>query len=134
MKEGNRNKKVTIRFTEQENEKLDEKFAKTTSPNLSEYLRNILMNRPVTMRYRNDSLDDLIDELSGLRRELNSIGNNFNQAVKKLHTLRVIPEFRNWLARNESLLQAINEQQIKIKEHITQIADRWSQGSEQENQ
>ena len=33
--------------------------------------------------YRNQSLDDFMTEMMQLRSELNSIGNNFNQAVKK---------------------------------------------------
>lgn len=32
-----------------------------------------------------------------LRNELNGIGNNINQAVKKLHTLHQVSEFRDWI-------------------------------------
>jgi hypothetical protein len=32
-----------------------------------------------------------------LKNELNSIGNNLNQAVKKLHTLNQISDFKNWI-------------------------------------
>jgi hypothetical protein len=40
-------------------------------------------------------------ELTLLRSELNAVGNNFNQAVKKLHTLSQTAEFRSWLAAYE---------------------------------
>ena len=53
--------------------------------------------RPVVATYRNQSLDDFMAEMMQLRGELNSIGNNVNQAVKKLHTLQQIAEFRNWI-------------------------------------
>ena len=32
------------------------------------------------------------------KKELNAIGNNFNQAVHKLHLLDKIPEFRVWIS------------------------------------
>ncbi len=49
------------------------------------------------MYQRNKSLDDFMAEMIVLRKQLNAIGNNQNQAVKKLHTLHQIPEFRNWI-------------------------------------
>jgi ribosome biogenesis protein Nip4 len=36
-----------------------------------------------------------------LRNELNSIGNNFNQSVKKLHTLDEISEIKIWAILSE---------------------------------
>ena len=36
-----------------------------------------------------------------IKNELNSIGKNFNQAVKKLHTLNQISEFKIWLIMHE---------------------------------
>jgi len=36
-----------------------------------------------------------------LRNELNNIGNYLNRAVKKLHMLQQIPEFRNWIIAHE---------------------------------
>jgi hypothetical protein len=62
-----------------------------------------------------------------LRAELNSVGNNFNQAVKKLHALQQIPEFRHWIVAYEldktMLLNKVDE----IKNHINKIADKWLQ-------
>jgi len=49
---------------------------------------------PIVTTYRNQSFDDYMAKMIRLRNELNGIGNNFNQAVKKLHTLHQIVEFR----------------------------------------
>lgn len=66
-------------------------------------------------------------ETMKLRNELNGIGNNFNQAVKKLHTLYQIAEFRSWIITYElekkTLLNKIDE----IKNHIQEIAEKWLQ-------
>jgi hypothetical protein len=37
--------------------------------------------------YRNASMDELMNELIKLRKDLNGLANNFNQMVHKLHTL-----------------------------------------------
>jgi hypothetical protein len=60
-------------------------------------------------------------EMMQLRTELNSIGNNFNQVVKKLHTLGQIAEFRNWIITYElekKILLKLNYNEQKVKEQL----------------
>jgi hypothetical protein len=66
-------------------------------------------------------------EMIQLRGELNSIGNNFNQAIKKLHTLQQIPEFRSWIITYELEKQILLNQVEEIKNRINKIADQWLQ-------
>src|SRR5690242_6351423 len=98
-----------IRFTEKELDSLQRKFRNSTSSQLSHYMREVLLNRPVTIKYRNESLDQFMEELIAMRHELNAIGNNLNQAVKKLHTLRQIPEFRQWISMQEEIQEQVSE-------------------------
>lgn len=70
------------------------------------------------MKYRNESLDAVMEELIFLRKELAAIGNNFNQAMHKLHTLQQIPEFRNWLLMNEGTKQQIAKKTSEIQQCI----------------
>jgi hypothetical protein len=53
----------------------------------------------------------------GLKRELNGIGNNFNQAVHKLHILDKIPEFRFWVTHYDGLHQSLvcKVEEIKLR-------------------
>ena len=79
-----RTRKFTVRFTETEYTTLERKFRTTTSSQMSQYIRNAVLSRPLVIKYRNESLDQFMEELIQLKQELNAIGNNFNQAVKKL--------------------------------------------------
>ena len=63
-------------------------------------------------------------EMMQLRSELNSIGNNFNQAVNKLHSLSQIPEFKHWLITYEIEIQALLNKIDEIKNRINKIADQ----------
>ena len=123
----NRSRKVTVRFTIAEYEQLQDLLANTTCRQLSEYIRRLVLGKPVTIKVRHQSLDDLLEELVSLRGALNAIGHNYNQAVKKLHTLRQIPEFRNWLTTHEEMGQMLLQQSAFLSQRIAQIADRWWQ-------
>ena len=123
----NRNKWLHLRLKPQEYTQLRKQFSKTTCRKLSDYSRKILLGKPVVATYRNRSLDDFMTEMMVLRRELNTAGNNFNQAVKKLHALSQIAEFRSWLIAYESDRQSLLNQVDEIKNHINKIADQWLQ-------
>ena len=93
----NRTRIIGLRLTPGEYAKIERKRKASTCRKISDYVRHNLFEKPVTSYYRNQSLDEFMAEMVLLRNELNHIGNNFNQAVKRLHTLTQITEFRNWL-------------------------------------
>lgn len=125
MTKERRTRKMTVRFTPKEYEKLETKFQTTTSNQLSQYVRNVLLEKPVVIKYRNESLDNFMEELIQVKQELNAIGNNFNQTVKKLHLLKQIPEFRRWIASNEETQKQLIEYTNHIQQRINQMTDKW---------
>jgi len=126
MKEkSHRNRVVGLRFTPQEFERLDGWRKQSTTPELSEFIRRALFHKPITFQQRNQSLDDFMAEMMQLRTELNAIGNNFNQAVKKLHTLDRLSEFHEWVTLYHSDHQRFLELTVTIKDQINKIADEW---------
>jgi hypothetical protein len=127
MAKEKRNKWKNIRFTEKELGSLQKKFEHSTSSQLSHYMREILLGRPVVIRYRNESLDSFMEELITMKQELNAIGNNLNQAVKKLHTLSQIAEFRQWIANNQNIQQQVQERTKHIEEQIAKMSEKWLQ-------
>lgn len=123
----NRTKWLHLRLKLDEYDKLHKAFKKTTCRKISDYSRKILLGKPLVATYRNQSLDDFMTEMMQLRNELNSIGNNINQAVKKLHTLQQIPEFRSWIMTYELEKQTLFNKVEEIKNRINNIADQWLQ-------
>lgn len=122
-----RSKWLTIRLSEEEDKKLNTLFEKTVCNSLSEYARDVLLREPVTIKYRNQSADDFLAEMIALKKELNAIGNNFNQAVKRLHTLDDIPEIKSWLVTSEKEKQHFLYKTELIKEKLSLIHQQWSQ-------
>lgn len=123
----NRTKWLHLRLTPDEYDKIYRSYTNTSCPKLSDYARSIMLNKPIISNYRNQSLDDFMTEMIHLRNELNSIGNNFNQAVKKLHTLQQIAEFKSWIITYELEKQTLFNKVDEIKNRINKIADEWLQ-------
>jgi hypothetical protein len=121
----NRTRKVTLRLTLAEYAQLQDRFQQTTCRALSAYLRRLVLEKPITIKVRDASLEALVEELILLKGELNAIGHNYNQAVKKLHTLRQLPEFRDWLRAQAALQEALLQKIAAINTCIAKIGDRW---------
>ena len=129
MKEKNapRNRWLTIRVSGEEEASLLKRCGKTTCQSLSEYGRSLLLKEPVTILYRNASADDFLEEIVLLKNELAAIGNDFNQAVHRLHTLDKIFEIKAWVVANENLKVAFLKKTDEILEKVAQIHALWSQ-------
>lgn len=62
-----------------------------------------------------------------LKAELSAIGNNFNQAIHRLHTLDTIPQIKAWLITNEALKNSLLKKADEIRLRMTQLYEQWSQ-------
>jgi hypothetical protein len=118
---------ISFRVKPAEYDQIEQLRKTTTCRNLSEYARKVLLTKPVVVKYRNQSADQFLTEMLLFKNELSAIGNNFNQAVKRLHSLDGLPQMRSWLmiydSTHKSFLNKVNE----INEHLVQIYELWSQ-------
>ncbi|HEY8658714.1 MAG TPA: mobilization protein [Hanamia sp.] len=118
---------VKTRMTDLELNELTTLQRKTTEKDISSYLRKVALQKPVTVKYRNESADDFLMDMLNLKKELNAIGNNFNQAVHKLHILDKIPEFRVWISQYDGLQKALVNKVEEIKLRMNQLYEEWLQ-------
>ena len=123
----NRTKVLQIRLSTSEFDTLNKRFSKTTCRKISEYSRKILLGKTVTVLSRNQSLDEFMGEMIQLRKELHYIGHNFNQAVRKLHTLEACSQFRTWVLFQESRQKQLQDKVSSIQDKINKISDQWLQ-------
>ncbi len=121
----NRTKMLNVRLTPEEFQLLLRKVQRTTCRKTSEYARKILLSEPVVINHRNQSFDETMVELTRLRRELTAAGNNLNQAVKRLHALSQIADFRSWLDAYENDKNQFVELVKEINIYIGKAAKIW---------
>ena len=122
-----RDRWLTIRLSQAEEKFLKDFSGKTTCNNLSNYARNVLLRKPVTLLYRNQSQDNFLNELILIKRELNAIGNNFNQLVHRLHIIDHQGELKSWIISYELQQQTMQSKTNEIKTWLVNIYNLWSQ-------
>jgi hypothetical protein len=127
IKKTNRSKWLHVRLTEMEYKKLHAGFHSSTKQKISSYARNILLEKPITIYTRSKSLDNFITEMISLRNELKAIGNNINQAVKKLHISDNEGELIFWSQQIEKIKETLFLKTDEINSNIARISDQWLQ-------
>ncbi len=120
-----RRKMIVVRMNNDEYQKLTRFKQNSTEKSVSNYIRKVALHEPVTFFYRNQSADNYIQEMILMKRELNAIGNNFNQAVHRLHTLDRIPEFRRWIEYYDTAHQQFISKVDQILDRTNQIHQLW---------
>jgi|HubBroStandDraft_2_1064218.scaffolds.fasta_scaffold162290_2 hypothetical protein len=80
-----RQKWIHLRVTEEEYSKLQNVYQGTTCRMFSDFLRTVLLRRPITVYYRNRTADEFVTVALQLKNEMNDIGRNFNQVVRKIN-------------------------------------------------
>ncbi len=114
----NRLRRLNVRLSQQEWDKVHKLASNTTCRSTSEYARKLLTGKPVRVFYRNQSFDELEQQMIRLLPRLETIGSDFAQAIQKLDSGEKTPEPNSTL----SLLQfhAINVSKAvaEIRDHI----------------
>ena len=123
----NRSRRLIIRFKPEEYKLIEDQFKKTSFRKMSEFSRDILLEKKITIVYRNQSSDEILEELIQLRKELNHVGINFNQAVKKLNSVSGMPEAHIWQSMLTVLRDQLEPALREIKERVHSYSDIWSQ-------
>jgi predicted metalloprotease with PDZ domain len=126
QKQPTRTKWLTVRMSEEEYQAVEALSRQTTCGSLSEYARKTLMDKAVILRYRNQSLDDFMAAMLQLQKELRAIGANFNQVVRRLHTLKHIPDIQQWILLNEQEKTRLTRQIETISTTIQNAYQLWS--------
>jgi len=122
-----RDKWLTVRLNDEEYAELQRLFKNTTCRQLSDYVRRIMLGRPVNVKYRNASVDDFLTDMIAMKKELNAVGNNFNQSVHKLHILDHIPEIREWAMKNEQDKTVLFGKIDTIMKRVNELYKLWCQ-------
>lgn len=123
----NRTRIVGLRLTPEEYSQIERKFRASTCRKLSDHIRRHLFNQPIVSTYRNQSLDELVEETIILTSELNAIGNNINQIAKKVNSLQLIPEFKQQLYLFETERKRLFIKMEEISIHTQKMSEKWLQ-------
>ncbi|MDP4244554.1 MAG: plasmid mobilization relaxosome protein MobC [Bacteroidota bacterium] len=122
-----RSRNMTIRVSPEEYASLQEKYKKTTCRSMSEWCRDLIFQNPVTVYYRNESLDEFLTLAIAIKNELQAAGRNLNQAVKKLHSVGQTTDIKPSIEWLEAETFSLNQKAEEIRRSLIQIQTKWSQ-------
>ena len=128
----NRVFRVTVRFKKTEFDRIKARVGHTYSGEMAAYFRLVLLEKPIRILHRNQSLDDHIKELSRMRSELNALGKNFNQVVKKVNATAGKPAFSFWVQQATSMEKELLRRVAAIQQIIENYAVKWFAESSQD--
>ena len=117
---------ISIRVKPDEYSAIYKHYKATTCSKLSQYVRKVLLQKPVVILYKDESTREILSALNQLSRELSAVGNNFNQTVHKLHTLDHIPEIKIWAELTESGRQNLLKKIEDIRVSLNQIRQQYA--------
>ncbi|MEB2779917.1 hypothetical protein U3A58_05875 [Algoriphagus sp. C2-6-M1] len=124
--EHKRNKWLHIRLTDRELLKLKTNFGETVDDSLSEYSRRILLKKVVVGRYRDTSMQELLKELTTLKRDLHGLATNYNQLAKKMN-MATENEVTSNRFQVEKLEQSIQVALKQVSRFIDKTVEKWLQ-------
>lgn len=124
-KDANKTKWLHIRLTEEEHQQLMDGQKRTMCCKFSDYLRKVIFQKPVVKTYRNASMDEFVAEMVKLIKELNALGNNFNQVTKKINTYKDDKTIINLLVSSELDRRTLMKHIEIIKDFIAKNTDKW---------
>ena len=122
-----RSRRLLVRLTMDEYDRLNKKYRSTTYRTLSEYHRALLLQLPVSVHFRNQSLDEFLPIAIAIKDDLNACVKDFSEAVVKIGGLSANggmgaePGYYDLV--QFSLLQKVEEIKsmlIKIYDHVYQ--------------
>ncbi|MDQ0107448.1 hypothetical protein J2T02_002567 [Chitinophaga terrae (ex Kim and Jung 2007)] len=122
-----RSRFLPCRISDEELAVMKVRYKQTNCSNFSEFIRRVLIQDKIIAYYRNQSMDELMEELIMLRKELNAIGRNINQAVRRLQGSSTDKELRFWLQQNQDCQTQHLEMMANIQARINQFAVKWLQ-------
>lgn len=116
---------IHLRLSEDEFRIVTANFKETTCRSRSDYLRKIILHKPVHVKVRNQSADEFLAVALQLKKELNAVGNNYNQAVHKLHILTENKDLEQWLISHEMTHKILLKKVSEIGAAMDKIYQQW---------
>jgi len=114
MKKEKRTQKIAVHVTPKEYQQLIDGLASTTFRSMAEYMRALITREPVVKKYRNQSIDQLLEVLLDLKKEVLGYSRGFEDL---LEWYRSLPQDKLLNAGLAPLLEGLMAGQTAI-DHI----------------
>lgn len=119
--------KIGLRVSMEFYKKMEAWQIQSNCRSVSELARRILYKEEIIWYHKDSRFDETARELALIRKELNAIGNNINQAVRTMNTTplpeSIVTEAKKLTDSNDQLLLLLT----RVTEIIEAVSKQWLQ-------
>lgn len=119
---------IIIRVTETMFLKLEQLRKESYSPSVADVCRKILGNEKIKLYQQDVSMNPVMEELAGIRRELKAIGVNINQVTRKFNGAKDENKRSYYALQTAGVYQTIDPKIDRLLLMVSKLAEKWLQG------
>lgn len=119
--------KVECRISEKGHKRLVDLLESSKAESMSSLLRNIIENRKINVKYRDESLDAMMEAFLSFDIEFQRIIGKLNDLVEESKASGSLPLKLFFGVRIEKELKAVKDSCFGIAEIIKPLAEKWLQ-------
>lgn len=119
---------LVIRFTESEYKKLEKLHKESDCRSIGEVVRRVITGKKIICFHRDASLNDVMEELALIRKELKAIGVNINQQTHRFHTSETEAQRAFYVRQTAQLYQHVGAKVDELLTIVSKLAWKWLQG------
>jgi hypothetical protein len=118
---------LIIRVNDGLHQKLNKLLAESDCQSLAEVARKILTNQKINCFYKDASMNQPMEEMALIRKELKAIGVNINQQTRYFNACKTDAEKKFHRDQTLILFTKVEVKVERLFELISKLAERWLQ-------
>ena len=119
-----RQRRLNIRLSQQEWDKVNKLASNTTCRSVSDYARKVLSEKPVKVFYRNQSFDEFDEKMTRILPQFESFGEHLTLLVKKISSMESTAAIRAIMSLILDCGRDFTRNAEEIKKHIEKLSDQ----------
>lgn len=119
---------IIVRLTENQFKKLDKVRRESDIKTIGEVVRKILTNRPIKLLHKDISMNQPMEEMALIRKEIKSIGVNINQQTHRFHISQSDTERSFHAIKTSETYKSMEPKIDRLLSIISKLAEKWLQG------
>lgn len=116
---------IRVRVNDAVYERLTKLQKQTDCQSICEMARKILSGERINLFHKDASLNEPMEELALIRKELKAIGININQQTHHFHISENPTERAFYVNRTATLYKDVDAKVEKLLQIVAKLADRW---------
>ncbi|RZJ83151.1 MAG: mobilization protein [Chryseobacterium sp.] len=119
---------IIVRLTENQFRKLEKIRKESDIKTIGEVVRKILTNRPIKLLHKDISMNQSMEEMALIRKEIKSIGVNINQQTHRFHISQSDTERSFHAIKTSETYKSMEPKIDRLLSIISKLAEKWLQG------